>query len=84
MEQYRYAIEELVADETAAENKRLEQEAKDTEFATQKVGVNTLYCYNCEVQIGNTRLYLYEACEYDGLQMCATIAQLYLVMCYTL
>ena len=37
MEQYRYAIEELVADETAAENKRLEQEAKDKKFATQKV-----------------------------------------------
>lgn len=36
MEQYRYAIEELVADETTAENKRLEQEAKDKKFATQK------------------------------------------------
>ncbi len=52
MEQYRYAIEELVADETAAENKRLEQEAKDTEFATQKVGVNTLYIVTDDFQTG--------------------------------
>ncbi|KAJ8037161.1 Dynein regulatory complex subunit 3 [Holothuria leucospilota] len=34
-EQYRYAIEELVADETSAENKRLELEAAETEFNKQ-------------------------------------------------
>ncbi|XP_071814847.1 dynein regulatory complex subunit 3-like [Apostichopus japonicus] len=35
-EQYRYAIEELVADESSAENKRLEREAGETEFNKQK------------------------------------------------
>ena len=37
MEQYRYPIEELVADETAAENKRLDKELKEKEFEKQKV-----------------------------------------------
>ena len=37
MEQYRYAIEELVADETAIENKRMTQEERDKEFSRQKV-----------------------------------------------
>ncbi|XP_022092308.1 dynein regulatory complex subunit 3-like [Acanthaster planci] len=36
MEQYRYAIEELVADETALESKRIEQEERNKEFSRQK------------------------------------------------
>ncbi|XP_071507614.1 dynein regulatory complex subunit 3-like [Diadema antillarum] len=35
VEQYRYAIEELMADEAAAENKRLEKELKEKEFEKQ-------------------------------------------------
>lgn len=37
MEQYKYAIEELMADETAVENKRLEIELKESKFEKQKV-----------------------------------------------
>nr|XP_054762635.1 dynein regulatory complex subunit 3-like [Lytechinus pictus] len=37
MEQYKYAIEELMADETAAENKRLDKELKENKFEKQKL-----------------------------------------------
>ena len=43
MEQYRYAIEELVADETAIENKRITQEERDKLFSRQKVGCPFIY-----------------------------------------
>lgn len=50
-EQYRYAIEELVADESSAENKRLEREAGETEFNRQKVSELSNISVLCNVSI---------------------------------
>lgn len=50
-EQYRYAIEELVADESSAENKRLEREAGETEFNKQKVSELSNISVLCNVSI---------------------------------